>query len=270
MGKKTRIGIVGCGTIGAALTKACLERFSEKSDLVGLSDLDEKKIEKLSKELSKDIASLTIDELIEKSDLIVEAASPEVVPELARKIIDQDKSFMAMSVGGFIGSEDLLKAAESRGVKIFLPSGALCGLDAVKSAGSTIESATLITRKPPKALSGAPYIVKKGIDLESIKKETIIFEGSAKEATKGFPKNINVSAALSLAGIGSERTRVKIIASPEFKGNSHEIIIEGDFGELRAKTDNRPSPTNPKTSFLAVLSAIATLESILKSVRVGT
>jgi len=155
--------------------------------------------------------------------------------------------------------------------RIYVPSGAISGLDAVKGAMvGTISNATLTTRKSPKQLEGAPYVVKNKIDLKSLDEPSLIFSGSAKEAVSAFPANINVAAALSLAGIGADKTLVQIIADPACKKNIHEIELEGDFGKLIAKTENVPSPRNPKTSYLAALSGVALLQRITSSLVVGT
>jgi len=145
------------------------------------------------------------------------------------------------------------------------------GLDGVKAARlGAITEVTLTTRKPPAGLKGAPYIEEKGIDLDAIKDEELIFEGAAGEAIKAFPKNVNVSATLSLAGIGAEKTKVRIICSPKYVRNSHEIELKGEAGTFFIRAENVPSPDNPKTSYLAVLSALATLKGIASAVRVGT
>jgi aspartate dehydrogenase len=172
-------------------------------------------------------------------------------------------------VGGLIGKEKLLKLAKNS--RVYIPSGAICGIDGLKSASAgRIDSVTLTTRKPPKGLEGAPYLKERGIDPARFKDETVVFDGSAKDAIKGFPQNVNVSAVLSLAGIGAARTRVRIIASPGSERNIHEVEITGDFGKILTRTENVPSRTNPKTSALAILSAIATLGAIADRVRVGT
>jgi len=129
---------------------------------------------------------------------------------------------------------------------------------------------TLTTSKPPLALEGAPYIAKKGIDLKRINKPTLIFEGSCRQAIEAFPKNINVSATLSLVGIGIDKTKVCIIADPFLNRNVHHIVVQGNFGKIEIKVSNIPSPTNPKTSYLAALSAIATLKKIVSSLQIGT
>lgn len=265
-----RVGIVGCGVIGSELAQA-IDKEIREAQLVALTDIDEKKSKELVNLLKEKPEILSLDELIKRSDLIIEAASKDLVPSLARKVIDQGKDIMIMSVGGLLGNEDLLDLAKKKDCKIYLPSGALAGLDGVKSASvGRIDSITLTTRKPPEGLKGAPYIIRNKIDLDAITKETVIFEGSANEAVEGFPKNINVSAALSLAGIGAEKTRVRIIADPNLKRNIHEVEVKGEFGRLVSRTENLPSPKNPKTSYLACLSAIATLKGIVSSIKIGT
>ena len=167
--------------------------------------------------------------------------------------------------------EKLLKKAGDNGVRVYIPSGALCGVDGLKSASvGRIDSVTLTTRKPPRGLEGAPYIKEKDIDLAGITGETVIFEGSVEDAIRGFPQNINVSAALSLAGLGAKKTRVKIVTSPSYTKNIHEVEIIGEAGRIFTRTENIPSKSNPKTSELAVFSAIATLSGITNTVRVGT
>ena len=157
-----------------------------------------------------------------------------------------------------------------QGIDIYLPSGAISGLDGLKSAMmAKVKSATLTTRKPTAGLKGAPYIKEKNIDLDSIKKETVIFEGTAEDAVKGFPQNVNVSATLSMCGLGPKNTKVRIVTSPDYTSNTHEVEIEGDFGRLKTVTENVPMPTNPKTSYLAALSAIAVLSDIISSSRIG-
>ncbi|MFC1644212.1 aspartate dehydrogenase, partial [Candidatus Omnitrophota bacterium] len=212
-----------------------------------------------------------IKEIIDESDLVIEAACGEIVPDVVKAALDKGKDVIVMSIGGLLGSEDLLEAARKKGVKVILPSGAIAGIDAVKAAKTAgIESVTLTTRKPPKSLKGAPYLSEKNIDVDTLTGETVIFEGSATEAIKGFPKNVNVSALLSIAGIGAEKTRVRIVVSPEYTRNTHEIEVKGSAGILTMRTENVPSPDNPKTSYLAALAAVASLREYFDTVRIGT
>ena len=268
-----RIGIVGCGTIGRFLAKRIEKEFKESAKVVGLCDIDKKKAEELARTLSGRVNIFTLKDLIDKADLIIEAASGSISANICRKALSKSKDIMVMSIGGILkDSKRLFALASRKGAKIILPSGAICGLDGLKSAGaSRIDSVTLTTRKPPRGLKGAPYIVKKKIDLDSIKNERLIFKGTAHEAVSAFPKNINVSALLSIAGIGAKKTKVCIITSPKYKRNVHEVEAKGDFGRLSTRTENLPFSENPKTSFLAALSAIATLKELLNpNFKIGT
>jgi len=258
--KKIKIGIVGYGAIGSAIAKYCEAELSNRVRLTGVYDLDKKKATVSSPE-----------KLIASSDLVIEAASQDAAAMVLEKSIKAGKDVMIMSTGGILNRLDLLDSARENNHRVYFPSGAVCGLDGVKAAAlGKISSLTLTTRKPPQGLKGAPYIQEKGIDLDSLKDETLIFEGTASSAAKAFPKNINVSAALSLAGIGARDTRVKIVCVPGSRRNTHEIELEGESGRIYVKTENLPFPENPKTSFLAALSAMATLKGIVDTVRVGT
>jgi aspartate dehydrogenase len=174
-------------------------------------------------------------------------------------------------VGGLVDSLDLFEKAKEKECRVYFPSGAIAGLDAIKGAKeSRIDSVTLTTYKSPSALQGAPYLAREGIKLSEIKEKTTLFEGSCREAVKAFPQNINVAASLAFAGVGLEKTRVRVVVDPALKRNVHQIVVEGDFGRLETRTQNLPSPINPKTSYLAVLSAIATLKGIVNPLKVGT
>ena len=155
--------------------------------------------------------------------------------------------------------------------RVFIPSGAIAGIDGLKaSRGVTVRKVTLTTRKHPRSFAGVRYIQDKKIDLGSITKDTVLFSGSAGEATVLFPQNVNVAGVLSLAGIGADKTEVRIIASPDTRNNIHEIEIESSAGKIFTRTENVLHPENPKTSYLAVLSAAAALRQIVEPVRIGT
>jgi aspartate dehydrogenase len=267
-----QVGIIGCGTIGKELSLACQKRFSDEVTLEALSDIDIAKAHKLQKQLKPKPKVLNFDDLISRCDLIIEAATKDVVYEICKKALSLGKDVMVMSIGGILGRErELTRLTKTHRCCLYLPSGGVVGIDGLKAARiGKIHRVTLTTRKPPQSFEDAPYVVKHGIRLKNLKEEKVLFEGNAKEAVKGFPKNINVSATLSLVGIGSKRTKVRIIATPHMLVNVHEVYVVGDFGSFYTRTENFPSEQNPKTSRLAILSAVATLERILKNVKIGT
>ena len=269
--KRLKIGIIGCGFMGSELAKFSKKELSHIMTLTALYDIRREKAETLASFLKSESAvTKSNDEVFEKSDLVIECASPVIAKPLLEKAIKASKSILIMSVGGLIKSGYLLNKAREKGVKVYLPSGAILGIDGLKAAKlSVIRSVTLTTRKPPRGLEGAPYLKEKGINVSAIKKETIIFEGNASEAVKAFPKNVNVASLLSIAGLGAKKTKVRIVTSPKYRRNTHEIEIKGEFGRISIVAENVPSG-NPKTSKLAALSAMSTLWGIADSVKIGT
>ena len=266
-----RVGVIGCGTIGAEICRA-IDRGAIEAALAGLSDIDQARAESLARSLSTAVPVLSPGELIGASDLVVEAVSRAVAPGLIRETLARGRDIMVMSVGGLLEQVDeFVGLARRQGRRIYVPTGAIAALDAVKGACvASLSRVTLTTSKPPKGLDGAPYVVQNRIDLSALRKPTVIFSGSAREAVPAFPANINVAAALSLAGIGADRTQVRVVADPTSDRNVHEIEAEGDFGRLVARMENVPSPQNPKTSYMAALSAIALLRRITAPLVVGT
>lgn len=268
-----KVGIVGCGTIGRELALACQRRFREEVTLSALADSDAAKARKLQKELKAPKPQiLSFDQLIRRCDLVIEAASMAAAYDVSKKALALGKDVLVMSVGGILGREkEIFELARTHRCCLYLPSGGVVGIDGLKAANiGKIHRVMLTTRKPPQGFEDAPYVIKHNIKLKKLKQEKILFEGNAAEAVKGFPKNINVSATLSLVGLGAKKTRVRIIATPLMLVNVHEVYVQGDFGSFYTRTENFPSEQNPRTSRLAVLSAVATLERILKNIKIGT
>lgn len=264
-----RVGIFGLGTIGRQICRAVKAGMPGVS-LAGGTSRDRTKAEAFLGSLPARPPFLPLDKLIEASDLIVEAATQEALQELAPRVLGAGKDLMVLSCGGLLGRGDWVELAEQNRCRILVPSGAIAGLDGVKGAGvGAITSVTMESRKPPRALAGAPYIKEKRINLEALTAETLIFEGPATVACQAFPANVNVLAALSLAGIGPERTRSKIFAVPGLARNAHRITAEGEFGRLQIEVENALSE-NPRTGKLAYLSAIAMLRDLGATLRVGT
>lgn len=273
---KKRVGLVGCGTIGSQLAMSVDSDKIANASLVALFDVAERNLQNLKSKLhsSPEPYSDFGRFLTSGADIVVEAASQDAVRSFGKSILEAGKDLMVMSVGALVDGtflSELLQVAAKKGCRIYVPTGAIAGIDAIRSVRHLLDSVTLTTTKNPKALAGAPFFETSKIKLDDIAKSTVIYEGAAAEAVRAFPANVNVAAVLGLAGIGVDRTKVRIVADPQAATNRHEIAATGSFGEMRIMVSNMPSPGNPKTSFLAVLSAIECLRSICDDgMRIGS
>ena len=229
--KNLKIGILGCGAIGSGIAVAIHQGLHPRMTLAGLYDIDPQKIESLSKKISSTtLTAASLNELMEKSDLIVEAINSSDTANVLRQIIQSNKHVLVMSIGQLLIDSEVLAAAEHATKSILIPSGAIAGIDALKAAMiAGIDEITLTTYKPPRGLKGAPFIDAQKISLDDITKETTIFEGSVADAIRAFPQNINVAATLALATKTIDRLRIRIVTSPNFKCNRHTIYAKGSF-----------------------------------------
>jgi aspartate dehydrogenase len=275
------ISIIGCGAIGSELATFIDSEMVNCIKIISIFDLDFNQIKNLKSQLKNNVPEIfnNFSAFIESStfkkvDLVIESASSSAVKEYIKQILSKQKDILIMSVGSFADSNffpDVVKYVNKYNNNIYVPSGAIAGIDAKKSVKNFITSVTRTTTKTPKSLKGAPFFENSEIDITSLNKKTIIFEGSAVEAVEQFPANINVAALLGLVGLGIEKTRVIIIADPSILINKHEIKVTGKFGELIIKVKNIPSSKNPKTSYLAILSAMECIRSIVSTgIKYGT
>ncbi len=178
---------------------------------------------------------------------------------------------MPLSVGQLLENWDLVERAKATGARILVPTGALLGLDAVRAAAEgNIHSVTMITRKPPTGLEGAPYLVEHDISVKGLTAPLKVFDGTAREGARGFPANVNVAAALSLAGIGPDKTRLEIWADPALTRNTHRIEVDADSAHLSMAIENVPSDENPRTGKITALSTVAALRGLVAELKVGT
>lgn len=269
--KKIKIGLVGCGAIGSYLAKRIDKDLNRQASLVAIADIDAKAAIRLRKTLRSKLPICEIPVLIERSDLIIEATNVNACKDLIDDVLEKGKNILVMSVGALLSKKNIIKKALKAGSTIYIPSGAIAGVDAFKAAAAgVIHNIALTTRKPAQTLVSVPYVKRMGFNLSSKNKDVEVFGGNALEAIYNFPQNINVAATLSLATLGAKKTKVRIIASPKLKRNVHEIEITGDYGKIITRTENLPSTSNPKTSYLAMLSAFAMLKNILSPVKIGT
>jgi aspartate dehydrogenase len=275
------IALIGCGTIGKEIAFAVDIGKIKNASIVALFDKVKSAAEELSSNLHNNNPHIYSDfsEFISSSsfrdtDVVVEAASQDAVNTFCKRILENGKSLIIMSVGALADQSlwsDLLNKAYQNTSRIYIPTGAIAGIDAIRSVKHLIESVTLTTTKNPKALADAPFFNSTGFDPFKINQKRLIYEGNADDAVKKFPSNVNIAAVLGLAGIGIENTKVRIVIDPNTDRNQHEITVNGKFGEIAISVSNIPSTTNPKTSFLAVLSAIECLRSACDNhIRIGT
>ena len=268
-GKGLSVGIAGLGAVGMAVARR-LARGIPGLSLAAVSARDGARAAARLREHGIDVAVVTLAALAERADIVVEALPAQHFREIAEPVIEAGRILVPLSVGALLANPDLVDRAAATGARIIVPTGALIGLDAVRAAAEgEIETVRMITRKPPAGLAGAPYLVENGISLDRLNGPLKVFDGTAREGARGFPANVNVAAALALAGIGPDRTRLEIWADPTIERNTHTIEVEADSARFRMTIENVPSE-NPRTGRITALSAIACLRGLVAPLRVGT
>lgn len=265
-----RVGIAGLGAIGRSVARKIVGGALPKVELAGVTVRDAAKARAFLDEIGSDAPVLSLSDLIAKSDLILECAPAAVMVDIATPVLLAGKMLMALSAGQLLKHPELVALAKEKGGQIIVPTGALIGFDAVSAAAEgEIQSVTMITRKPVKGLMGAPYLVANNISIDGITEPKRVFQGTARAAAAGFPENVNVAAALSLAGIGPDRTTIEIWADPNVTRNMHRVVVEADTARFEMSIENVPSE-NPKTGRITALSAVAALRKMTAPLRVGT
>jgi aspartate dehydrogenase len=265
----TRVGIAGLGAIGRALARALADGI-EGHELSCVAVGDRAKAAAWMAENGIDVPVVDLAELPAHCDLAVECMPAARFEAFCRPMLEAGRTVMVLSAGALLPRPELVELARARGGRIVVPTGALLGLDAVSAAAEgEIREVRMITRKPPRGLAGAPHLVENGISVEGLTEAKLVFSGSARQAAIGFPANVNVAAALSLAGIGPDRTTIEIWADPEVVRNCHTIRVDADSASFTMTIENVPSE-NPKTGKITALSAIAALRRMRAPLRVGT
>jgi aspartate dehydrogenase len=264
------VAVAGLGAIGWPVVDR-LDRGMEGLRLVAVSARDRTKAAAKLGTLKAPVPLVAPGELAETADVVVEALPAAVFREIAVPTLEAGRIFMTLSVGALLENDDLIELARRHRARIHVPTGALLGLDAVRAAAhGTIHSVTMRTRKPPMGLAGAPYLEAHGVDVAAITEPTRVFAGSAREAAKGFPANVNVAAALALAGVGPDRTAIEIWADPTVTRNTHTIELDADSTRFSMTIEGVPSEENPRTGKLTPLSVLAALEGLVTPLRIGT
>ncbi len=264
-----KVGLAGLGAVGLEVARR-LEAGVPGLVLTAVAVRDQDKARRNLPGAGDRIPIVPAEALAQSCDVVVEGLPPTAFRGVASSVVEAGKIFMPLSVGQLLDNWDLVARAKETGARILVPTGALLGLDAVRAvAEGTIHSVTMVTRKPPGGLEGAPYLVERGISVKDLKEPLKIFDGTAREGARGFPANVNVAAALSLAGIGPDKTRLEIWADPALTRNTHRIEVDADTARFSMSIEGIPS-ANPRTGRIVPLSAIATLRGLVSELKVGT
>lgn len=253
-----KLGIIGCGAIGTDVAHAADQM--KDIEKIFLFDIKKDAAQHLCSSLKK--ASVkAVEDFLSDVDVVFEAASQQAIQQYAVMVLEAGKDLIIMSIGSLFDDrfrKKLETIARKHHRKIYLPSGAVCGIDGVLAASvEKLDSVTLVTTKPPASLG------------KKVDERTVIFKGTARDAVKQFPRNINVAACLSLAGVGFDETLVEIVADPVETRINHKILAHGRFGRLRAEVENMPNPKNSQSSYMASLSAISTLRRVLDPIQIA-
>lgn len=264
-----RVGIAGLGAVGLEVARRLIAGVPGLK-LTAVAVRDAEKARRALPQVGDSIAVLKMTELANDCDIVVECLPPALFRDVALSAIDKGRILMPLSVAQLLENGDLIERAKQKGARILVPTGALIGLDAVRAAAEgTIHSVKMVTRKPPAGLEGAPYLRDKGISVSGLKEPLKVFDGSAREGARGFPANVNVAAALSLAGIGPERTQLEIWADPNVTRNTHTISVDADTARFTMTIENIPSE-NPRTGKSVAPSTVAALRALVSELKVGT
>jgi aspartate dehydrogenase len=265
-----RVAIGGFGAIGRVAAQH-LDRGIEGMALAAVSARDIARAQAAMADFAHPVPIVPLARLWEQADIVVECAPAAVLRDIAEPALAHGRLIIVLSCGALLDNLDLVDLARRSGGRILVPTGALLGLDAVVAAAEGgITSVNMVTRKPPRGLLGAPYLEANGIDITGLTRPKRVFSGSAREAAHGFPANVNVAAALALAGIGPDRTNVEIWADPNVTRNTHRIEVESEAARFSMQVENVPSAENPRTGRLTALSVIAALKKLANPLAVGT
>jgi aspartate dehydrogenase len=264
-----RVGLAGLGAVGLEVAKRLIAGIPGLT-LIAVAVRDLAKARRVLPQVGDSIAVRKATELATDCDIVVECLPPALFRDVAISAIDKGRIFMPLSVAQLLENGDLIERAREKGARILVPTGALLGLDAVRAAAEgTIHSVKMVTRKPPAGLEGAPYLRERKISLTGLKEPMKVFDGSAREGARGFPTNVNVAAALSLAGIGPDRTQLEIWADPTVTRNTHTISVDADTARFTMTIENVPSE-NPRTGRSVAPSTVAALRALVSELKVGT
>ena len=270
MSRGLGVAIGSLGTVGVALARRLVEGV-EGLELAAVSARDGRRARARLDALGSDAPVLPLEELAGAAQVVVECAPAAVFERIARPVVAAGRTLVPISVGALLSHMDLVARARETGAQILVPSGAILGLDALRAAGEgEIRSVRMVTRKPPGGLAGAPYLDQQGLDVSNLEAPLKVFEGNAADGARAFPANVNVAAAVGLAGIGPQRTALDVWADPDVTRNEHTIHVDADSASFELRIQNVPTEENPRTGRIVAHSVVATLRRLAAPLCVGT
>lgn len=270
-----RVGIIGGGTIARVFLEHIRRGDLGDAQVVAIVGRGERSSGRpLAQAFGAAFVSGLEGLVAQRPDVVVEAASHEAVREYVEPLLARGVAVIVLSSGALCDEalrERLERAAEKTGALLYVPSGGIGGLDALRAACiAGVEEVAISVTKPPQAWKGVAYVEKLNIDLDGLREPRTLYEGPARQGVPLFPANVNIAAVLSLAGVGFDRTRLRVVADPALVYNTHTITIRGKTGNISIRLENVPAPENPKTAWLACYSALAALKAAKSRVRYGT
>lgn len=266
-----KIGIAGMGAIGLRVAKELDQGGIPGCTLACFSARNAARAAELNGRLSTIVPHYNLTEIANHCDLVIEALPPSLFENLAAAVLGAGKTLVVLSASQLLGRQDFVDLATRTGAKIVIPSGAMLGLDAMKGvAVGEITSVVIETRKPVAGLIKAPYVAQMDIDLTSLTEPSLILKGSVTDVARAFPANVNVAAAVSLAGLGPDKTQMEVWADPSLERNKHTVRVTSDSSDFTMSIQNRPSAENPATGEITALSVIALLRQKTAVMQVGT
>ena len=266
-----RVAVAGLGAIGFEVAHALDAGAFSGLALTAVAAKDLDRARERCVEFRALPAVRPAGELADLADVVVECAPAAAFPDIARPALEAGRTLVCVSVGALLDHLDCVDLAAERGGRILVPSGALLGLDAVQAAArGDVQEVRMVTRKPPAGLDGVPWLLEQGIDVHAFGEPTRVFDGTAREGARCFPANVNVAAALGLAGVGPDRTRLEIWVDPTVTRNTHDICVEADAARLTLRIEGVPTEANPRTGRIVAPSVLATLAKLTSPLVVGT
>jgi len=269
-----RVGLLGGGVIARLFLEHVRRGEMGDAEAVAIAGRGNSRSKGLAREFDVPYVAGARELIAARAEIVIEAASHEAVREHAEELLSKGIAVIVLSGGALCDDElraRLERAAERHRARLYVPSGGIGGLDALKAAcAAGVDEVSIAVTKPPAAWKGIPYVERMKIDLDRLPGPVTLFEGTAREGVPHFPANVNIAAVLSLAGVGFDRTRLKVVADPALRFNTHFITIKGRTGTIELRFESVPSPDNPKTAMLACYSALAAYRQFDSPVRYGT